>query len=210
MLEAQVRVITKRIIVVGTLTGSALVGLAALFPLARTVAAPMRSCPGIYYQEPFNRTHRVPQGCPPNAATQILIERGEDLGQPVNIPAPSTPIRPIQPPLPETQEAPINNITLVSGKVDVVLQNNTNAIVAYQAVGYTEEQYLRGQETRILQDLPAPVTITLYRQDNGLLRITSTSTTGAGVLNVALDETTELGENQGTLRVQQDGQVFLN
>jgi hypothetical protein len=41
-------------------------------PIANSTAASrdLNPCPKIYYEEPFNSTRAVPQGCPPNAATQ--------------------------------------------------------------------------------------------------------------------------------------------
>jgi hypothetical protein len=96
------------------------------------------------------------------------------------------------------------------GKVDVKLKNNTNAFVSYQAVGHTERRFLVAGEEIILQDLPTPVTITTVRQDKGLLDVVPTSTSEAGMLEVSLDESKNLGDNLGALRIQRDGKVFVN
>jgi hypothetical protein len=60
-----------------------------------------------------------------------------------------------------------------------------------------------------LRGLPTPVTITLVRQDGGLVKVMPMSTS-EGMLSVSLDETTNFDDNQGVLRIQRDGQVFLN
>jgi hypothetical protein len=98
----------------------------------------------------------------------------------------------------------------MDGKVDVRLENNTNAKISYQAIGDTEPRILLGREAIVLRNLPTPVTVTLVRQDGGLLRVVPLSTSKQGVLEVSLDEAKSLGNNQGVLRIQQDGQVFLN
>jgi uncharacterized protein YsxB (DUF464 family) len=98
----------------------------------------------------------------------------------------------------------------MNGTVNVRLKNNTNAIVTYEAVGHTQRRILPGREETVLRSLPTPVTITMVRQDEGLLKVTPVSTKEQGVLEVSLDEEKTLDDNQGTLRIQRDGQVFLN
>ena len=90
------------------------------------------------------------------------------------------------------------------------LKNNTNAFISYQALGYTERRFLVAGEEIILRDLPTPVTITTVRQDKGLLDVVPISTSEGGMLEVSLDESTNLADNLGALRIQTDGQVFLN
>lgn len=195
----------------GTLVGGSLIGLSGI-PLAASAAPTslLNPCPGIYYEEPFNNTHLVPQGCPPNAATQRLSE-GQAPNQQTNVITPSrTRIPRAQPPLPETIENAIATITPMDGKVDVKLQNNTNTRITCQAIGYTDSRSLAGREEIVLQDLPTPVTITVVRQDGGLLKATPMPASTPGILAVSLDETTTLSDNQGVLRIQSDGQVFLN
>jgi hypothetical protein len=94
--------------------------------------------------------------------------------------------------------------------VDVKLKNNTNAFVSYQAVGYTRRRFLVAGEEIVLQDLPTPVTILTVRQDKGLLNVVPTSASEGGMLKVSLDESSNLDNNRGALRIQRDGQVFLN
>ena len=98
----------------------------------------------------------------------------------------------------------------INGMVSVKLKNNTNAPISYEAVGHTERRFLAGGEEIVLQGLPTPVTVTMVRQDEGLLDVVPISTSDAGMLEVSLDEARNLDDNQGVLRIQRDGQVFLN
>ena len=204
---------------VSAICGSLLIGLPAI-PLAAS-AAPIpkiNPCPGIYYEEPFNNTRLVPPGCPPNTATRrvqtggipdrdVITDR-EVFTEPLT-PAPP-PSSMIQPPLPETRSNAIAIVTPMDGKVDVKLKNNTNAFISYQALGYTERRFLVAGEEILLQDVPTPVTITTVRQDGGLLDVSPASTSQPGMLEVSLNESKTLSNNLGALRIQRDGQVFLN
>ena len=116
----------------------------------------------------------------------------------------------IQPPLPETRSNAIAVVTPINGKVDVKLKNNTNAIISYEAIGHTQRRFIQGGEEIVLQDLPTPVTITTVRQDKGLVDVAPISTSQAGMLMISLDESRSLDDNLGALRIQRDGQVFLN
>lgn len=204
---------------VSAICGSLLIGLPAI-PLAASAipASRLNPCPGIYYEEPFNSTRLVPQGCPSNAATQ-RHQTGEISDRAVTtdrevFTEPLTPAPPptgmIQPPLPETRSDAIANVMPMNGKVDVKLKNNTNALVSYEAIGHTQRRFLGAREEIVLQDVPTPVTITTVRQDGGLLDVSPVSTSEAGMLEVSLDESTNLDDNLGALRIQRDGQVFLN
>jgi hypothetical protein len=77
-------------------------------------------------------------------------------------------------------------------------------------MAHTQPRILAGGEEIVLQDIPTPVTITAVREDGGLLKFTPVTTTESGVLAVSMDEETRLDDNQGVLRIQRDGQVFLN
>ncbi len=116
---------------------------------------------------------------------------------------------PVQPPLPEERSQPIAKVMPMNGLVNVRLKNNTNAPVSYEAIGYTQRRFLPGGEETVLRNLPTPVTVTFVRQDKGLVDVIPTSTQ-QGSLEVSLDESKNLDDNQGVLRIQRDGQVFLN
>lgn len=181
----------------GTIS-SVLLGF-SIAPAASAQTRPvLNPCPGIYYEEPFNSVYAAPEGCPPNAATQGLTGQEQ------------VPVRtPVYPPVTEDADNPIATITPTDGTVGVRLQNNTNAIITYQAVGYTERQVLQGGEAAVLQGLPTPVTIRMTRQDDGFIEAKPVSTQ-TGLLEIALDETTSLEQSDRTLRIQEDGQVFTN
>ncbi len=189
------------------ISGTVLIGLPTIPIVASATPYPaLNSCPGIYYEEPYNSNIRVPQGCPPNAAMQRLNQAGFGRRGDVFIP-PSQ--REPGPPLPDLRENPIATVRTIEGLVDVTLKNETNAIITYQAIGHTEPRILAGGAEVVLQNLPTPITVTLVRDDGGLLKIIPRST-AVGMLAVSLDETLNFDSNQGVLRIQRDGEVFLN
>ncbi|MGB3652884.1 MAG: hypothetical protein WBA41_16945 [Rivularia sp. (in: cyanobacteria)] len=168
-------------------------------------------CPKIYYEEPYNSKIIVPAGCTPNAATQRWKQTGQAVDQSLNVVPPATNVKPIQPPVPEARQSAIATIKpMMDGKVSVMLKNDTNARISYQAVTYTEVRYLEPGKEVTLRDLPTPVTITMVREDEGLLRVMPMSAKEDGMLTVNLDEKTKFDSNQGVLRIQSDGDVFLN
>lgn len=97
----------------------------------------------------------------------------------------------------------------MDGTVNVRLKNNTNALVTYEAIGQTGRPTLPGREEVVLRNLPVPVTITTVRQDNGLVDVIPVSSE-EGLLEVSLNESKDLDDNAGAIRIQKDGQVFLN
>ncbi|RUR75969.1 hypothetical protein ACF3DV_26530 [Chlorogloeopsis fritschii PCC 9212] len=202
----------KKAGLLGGIFGSLLIGLPAI-PLAVNAApsSALNPCPRIYYEEPHNNRVLVPEGCPPNAATLRLrgqagvVVQPRVLVKPEGLPVNRQPI-----PAPETRQDPIATVTPTAGTVDVRLKNNTNARITYQAIAHTQPRILAGGEEIVLQDLPTPVTITAVREDGGLLKFMPVAATESGMLAVSMDEETRLDDNQGVLRIQSDGQVFLN
>jgi len=199
------RIQPKKAGIVGTVFGGLLIGLPAI-PLV-AVAQPsqvLNPCPRIYYEEPYNSTRLSPEGCPPNAATRIL-QGGRVSQQQVETNAP------LQPPLPEKRSRAVATVMPMNGSVNVRVKNNTNAVVTYQAIGQTPRRILPGRQETLLRNLPVPVTVTFTRQDNGFVQVIPMSASKDGVLEVALDEDANPRDsNQGVLRIQKDGQVFLN
>ena len=167
-------------------------------------------CPKIYYEEPYNNKILVPAGCTPNAATSRWKKTGQAVDQSINVVSPDSSVKPIQPPIPENRANAIATIKPMMGKVSVMLKNDTNARISYQAVTHTQVRYLEGGEEVTLRDIPTPVSITMVREDKGLLRVMPMSSEEDGMLTITLDEKTEFDNNQGVLRIQEDGQVFLN
>jgi hypothetical protein len=118
---------------------------------------------------------------------------------------------PVTPPLPENRSQAVVKVMPMEGNVSVRLKNNTNAIVTYEAVGHTQRRVLQGGEETVLRNLPVPVTVTFVRQDDGFVQVMPMSASKEGMLEVALDEDANPRDrNQGVLRIQKDGQVFLN
>ncbi|WP_009634436.1 hypothetical protein [Synechocystis sp. PCC 7509] len=126
---------------------------------------------------------------------------------PVNITDPSAPL---VPPLPEESGNAIATVTPINGKVSVKLTNTTNTAITYEAIKYTEGRTLAAKTEVVLKDLPAPVTITLVRPDNGFIQIAATSVVNSGLLEVSLSEGKTLNEQQSAIRIQQSGKVILN
>ncbi|KYC43706.1 hypothetical protein WA1_00625 [Scytonema hofmannii PCC 7110] len=203
----------QKIGILGTIFGSLLIGISAI-PQAAVAQQPtskVNPCPSIFYEEPHNNRVLVPQGCPPNAATQKLSGQGVVVVQPGIVVKPGgLPVNRQPIPYPESRQEPIATVTPTAGTVDVRLKNNTNARVTYQAIAHTQPRILPGGEEIVLQDLPTPVTITMVREDGGLLKVMPVSKSDSGALAVSLDEETTLDNNQGVLRIQRDGQVYLN
>lgn len=118
--------------------------------------------------------------------------------------------RPTVTPAPEQQSVPEVKIQLTNDRVNVMLKNNTNATIVYQAVGDTEPRTLAKQSSIVLRSLKTPVTLTLDRQDSGLLKVTpQASIKTDGMLEVTLNTTTDLSADATTLRIEQTGSVFL-
>ncbi|MBW4634286.1 MAG: hypothetical protein KME30_20955 [Iphinoe sp. HA4291-MV1] len=115
----------------------------------------------------------------------------------------------ITPPLPEENQTPIALVTPTNGKVSVRLKNNTNARINYEVIGHTERRVLSGRQEVVLKNLSLPVTISTVRQDNGFVKVTPTSTK-SGLIELSLNEQRNADNNQGVVRIQEDGKVFLN
>lgn len=216
------------------LTGGLISGLLIATPAltTRSIAATpgVNPCPSIYYEEPHNSSRLVPSGCRPNAFTQSVNAAGgtpispNTSGGQLNRIGPAgnqgtsgsqlnripTTIAPAQPPLPETRSNAIATVIPSNGNVDVVLRNTTNAIITYEVIGQTQQRTLAGGEEVVLQNLPVPLTITTVREDRGLVDVRPMTMSNSGRIEFLLNASTRLDDNQGAIRIQQDGQVFLN
>ncbi|HEY9623560.1 MAG TPA: hypothetical protein V6C78_24595 [Crinalium sp.] len=208
---------------IASIISGLMLGLSVLPSLAQTSPrSVLNPCPSLYYEEPHNTNRLVPPGCPPNAATQRVMQEGGLPARPLNNSAPAAPaisdttlttpdssnVTPSTLPTLESTQSAIATITPTAGAVNVRLRNDTNTGITYQATGYTQERTLTPGQEIVLQDLPTPVTINIVRQDNGLIQVKPISTTESGLLAISLDETADLGQSQRTIRVQSDGQVF--
>lgn len=173
--------------------------------------SPLNPRPSIFNEPLYNRRNTSPTDS--NASTTQPPDTGvtplpTDTQQPTT-PTTTEPGSTIQPPLPESQQAPSAVVTPVDGKINIKLTNATKAAINYQVIGDTNQRTLTGDADVTLQNITAPTTVTFERQDRGLLKVT-TQTTSAGLLEVTFDETTSLDESRTTMRVQADGIVLLN
>lgn len=161
-------------------------------------------CPRLYYEEPWESYLYPPVGCPPNERV-LSNEQADNY-----VPFESTPpVQPASPPLPEERSEPVATIIPTQGTADVQLTNATNVIVTYEVVGHTQRRYLNPSEQATLTNLPLPVTITLVRQDTGLLKVIPISSR-SDMLKLTLEEDPTFDDTQGVIRIQESGKVFLN
>jgi len=180
-------------IVLGSLTG--IVAFSSTSTAAPT--SQVNPCPGIYYQEPYNRLVVVPQGCPPNAMmTQLVNEQST-----------GNPMMPNQQSLPEEQQPVLATIMPQMGKVSVLLKNATNTPITYQVVGSTQQRTLAARAEIMLQALPVPTTLTFLRSDGGLVRVMPIANSELGVLDLTLNGAMGLSDSQTTVRIQSSGKV---
>lgn len=189
----------------------------AAVPLARPAAAQTSevNCPQIFYREPFTNRVSAPAGCPPTEYQKLRQNsEADDLGdsdQPntaeeLRTPSPaSTTV----PPRPEDRSQAIATVSLRNNQLTVSLNNNTGATVVYEVVGNTPSRMLMADESIMLQGIPLPATITVTRQDEGLLDVAAESTQ-AGMLEISLTPEPALDDTQGVIRIREDGQVFTN
>lgn len=108
---------------------------------------------------------------------------------------------------------PIATISPTEGTVNVMVKNNTNAAIDYQAIGYTENQTLEGGNEHTMKDLPVPVVIRMARQDDGFIKMQpKTDNSEVGMLEVSLNEDPDFydDDNLGVIRIEEDGSVYLN
>jgi len=204
-MKKQVHFNLKRNSLIGAIGGGLVVGLSAISSAA--LANATNPCPSIYYSEPYDSKLIVPAGCRANTMTR---QAGFTIA-PLTAPTPLSngSVR-IPVPFPEERAHAIAAVTPRDGAVAVKLTNDTHAPITYQALSYTQRRLLAPGEEVVLNGLPTPVTITLVRQDNGFLEVIPVATSEPGRLEISLDEETTFDNQQGVLRIQNDGQVFLN
>ncbi|ERT06051.1 hypothetical protein M595_3979 [Lyngbya aestuarii BL J] len=205
----------------GAICGSLLLGLPFVPKVASAQPATgLEYCFDDFYQEPLNSMVRVPPGCPDNDYTrevgadeeleteassrQMDMEMNSNT-QPYNR---SNRVGVIQPPMPTRQMRTMGSVDVDGRTVDVSLNNDTNAGVTYQVIGHTDDRLLyEGNETELL-NLPLPVTITVLREDAGLIDIQDMMAEN-GEVQFRLQEEGDLTGSEKTIRIQEDGTVFV-
>lgn len=205
----QYQKIQKQVGLAGAICGSLVIGLPAIaMPRIemRQLLSQTNPNPSIFKEAPYNRGSST---SPLNPNPSILQEapynrRSTSPSQD----GASPPV--VQPPLPEQQQAPSAVVTPKNGTVSVTLINETGANINYQVIGNTNQRSLRGKSNVLLQNLRTPVTVTFQRQDKGLLKVTPQASSEPGMLEVRFTETTDLGTDRSTMRIQNTGAVLLN
>ena len=185
------------------IAGSLLFGIPVGVFAARPAAAQLNPCPSIFQEFGIQRP-----GCPGVAP----IVPGQQV-TPIQPTAPGGLVTPrtnvIQPPLPEARQEPVAYVNPTAGNVDIRLINQTGTEVNYEVIADTDERILEPDADVMLQGLSVPTTLAVFRPDGGLVSI-STNTATDGMLEVTLNSATQLGNDENTLRIQEDGSVFLN
>ncbi len=177
--------------------GSLLIGLpAGAMPRMQTesLVSQTNPSPSIFQEAPYNRTRREPISPVTPGATPT---------QPA-APGPVT-----QPPLPEERQAPSAMVMLMDGRLNIRLVNETGANISYQVIGDTDQRSLQGKSDVMLRDLSPPISVTFRREDGGLISVT-TQPSEKGMLEARFTETTDLGMDRNTMRIQETGAVYLN
>ncbi|MGB3300869.1 MAG: hypothetical protein WBA76_21595 [Phormidesmis sp.] len=127
--------------------------------------------------------------------------------------APSTTVpstaAPSTEPLPETLDEAIATVTPLNNQLSISLMNTTGTTVTYEVLGDTSRRVLMAGESVMLQAISLPVTITTVREDNGFLSVAATSSV-AGLFEISLSQRPDLDNDQSVIRIQADGQVFVN
>ena len=166
------------------------------------------NCPQIFYREPFTSRVAAPAGCPFTEYQQALQNDQPDSLEALQTSAPMTSETGLAP-LPEERSEPVAMAMPMEGELMVSLVNNTGTAVNYEVIGNTPRRMIEAGESAMLQGIPLPSTITLVRPDDGLLQIGALSTE-EGTLEIVLTPETTLDSNQGVVRIQEDGSVFVN
>lgn len=105
--------------------------------------------------------------------------------------------------------AAIAVVTPMDNQLSLSLMNSTGTTVTYEVVGDTARRTLMADEAAMLQGIPLPATITVVRQDEGLLDVSAMESED-GMLQLSLMPEPALDSTQGVIRIQEDGQVFVN
>ncbi len=207
----------KSVKLLSVICGSLVLGLPFIPKLASAqVAEKPDYCLDGLYREPLNRLVVVPDGCPANAYTQALEVKEAEIQantQPINIQPeanrqfnPSRPVGVIQPPMPAHQMRAMGSMNVEGNRVDVTLNNDTNARINYQVIGHTNDRLLYEGDGAELLNLPLPVTITAIREDNGLLDIQDMFPED-GQVEFVLQES-DFSGSAITIQIEEDGTIF--
>lgn len=170
--------------------------------------SPLNPCPSVFYEpQHVQRGIRPPEGCP-----AVL---------PGTQPVPQQPASPSSgaipesggqetTPAPEQLQSPASRVIPMNGMVSVKLVNQTGDPITYQVIGDTTQRQLQGRSDATLEGLKTPVNITFQRPNGALLSVVPQASSEPGVLEVNLQETTDLSIDKNAMTIQESGSVFLN
>ena len=107
------------------------------------------------------------------------------------------------------REFKAEDMTPVNGEVTIKLVNEMNTPVTYQVIGDTSDRQLSSDTTITLRSIEAPTTLTFYRPDGGFIQAIPETTDENGVLQVTLTEAYNLDNGARTLRINDQGAVYI-
>lgn len=156
--------------------------------------------PSIFAEAPYNRS-------------QIMLGKSLRLAKQVQKPANSdaenpTPSQSKVKPWSESQENRKALVKAINGQFNIRLRNLTNTEVTYELVGHTNQRQLTGNTNFMLEDLAMPVTVTVLREDGGLVRVTP-KPVAPGILELRLDEALNLDQDRRAVRVREGGSLLI-
>ena len=167
---------------------------------------------------PWESTRRIPPAPQPNDRLSAPFRKPDiEVQRGANIPLTAT--RNLPPsisrgdasyPAPEQLETPVATVLPLNGIVKVNIVNTTNAAIAYQVLGDTNDRILQGRANVTLANLRTPVNIIFERQDGGLILVTPQPNSEPGMLTVTLKETSNLDLDRKAMTINPTGGVFLN
>ncbi len=102
---------------------------------------------------------------------------------------------------------PVTQVTPADGSISIRLVNTIGAPITYEVVTDTEQRSLPANSDVLLQNLPLPVSIFLYRPDTGLIRPTAAATPGQ--LELTLGATVDFSENVRSIELDRSGYLFF-
>ena len=108
----------------------------------------------------------------------------------------------------EAQENRKALVRAINGQFNVRLINYTNTAITYELVGHTNQRQLTKNTSFMLEDLPMPVTITVLREDGGLVKVTPRPA-APGILELKLDEALNLDQDRRAVRVREGGSLLV-
>lgn len=107
------------------------------------------------------------------------------------------------------RELQVENMIPVNGEVTIKLVNEMNTPITYQVIGDTSDRQLPSDSMTMLRSIEAPATLTFYRPDGGFIEAIPETTEQNGVLQVTLTEAYSLDNGARSLRINEQGTVYL-